>query len=440
MTVQGLLGNARAARSNLEAAVAELQELEENLAQEKAKLEQEQAQVDADRQQVKKDQETLEVERAGLKEGKAVLEDGKAALEAEKTALEVEKAALKDGRAALEVEKAALKDERAALEVEKAALKDERAALEDRRAALEVEKAALEDEKAALEVEKATFKHEKATVVKNAASPKDLISLNFRGEKMVMMKRSVLCRIEGSLLEAMFNGRDEDSLEQDRDGNVYVGYPPAVMMPLMDWLTACQDVPPEEKLPAINTPMGYENIWKGAIKFFGLEAAVCPPVMFSGVMNNVKINALKGWDIALCKHCTENPTLADFKLPGISQDSAVLVGAKKAGTDELIVAAIGRLDVIAKAGNFNLQHNGVYWTWVSDEFFLFSDHPLGSFCASSNFAAAGVCQWAVGANETGVNSDEFEKIVMAPIGSNWSFDHLHMLKTQRLGGLASVQE
>jgi len=426
MTVQGLLGNARAARSNLEAAVAELQELEENLAQEKAKLEQEQAQVDADRQQVKKDQETLEVERAGLKEGKAVLEDGKAALEAEKTALEVEKAALKDGRAALEVEKAALKDERAALE--------------DRRAALEVEKAALEDEKAALEVEKATFKHEKATVVKNAASPKDLISLNFRGEKMVMMKRSVLCRIEGSLLEAMFNGRDEDSLEQDRDGNVYVGYPPAVMMPLMDWLTACQDVPPEEKLPAINTPMGYENIWKGAIKFFGLEAAVCPPVMFSGVMNNVKINALKGWDIALCKHCTENPTLADFKLPGISQDSAVLVGAKKAGTDELIVAAIGRLDVIAKAGNFNLQHNGVYWTWVSDEFFLFSDHPLGSFCASSNFAAAGVCQWAVGANETGVNSDEFEKIVMAPIGSNWSFDHLHMLKTQRLGGLALVQE
>jgi len=95
---------------------------------------------------------------------------------------------------------------------------------------------------------------------------------------------------------------------------------------------------------------------------------------------------------------------------------------------------------LAKAGRFNLQHNGVYWTWVSDEFFLFSDHPLGSFCASSNFAAAGVCQWAVGANETGVNSDEFEKIVMAPIGSNWSFDHLHMLKTQRLGGLASVQE
>jgi len=168
--------------------------------------------------------------------------------------------------------------------------------------------------------------------MKNGVGPNNLVGLNFRGEKTVIMKRSVLCQIEGSMLAAMFSGRYENNLDHDRDGNVYIGYPPSVMIPLMDWLTAFQDAPPDAKAAIINIPPSFQDVWDGAVKFFGLESLFSrPPVaqMFSGIKNNLKISDLPGWRVALCKPANEITSMADFELPGIAQDSQLLIGAKK---------------------------------------------------------------------------------------------------------------
>jgi len=114
----------------------------------------------------------------------------------------------------------------------------------------------------------------KPAMTKSRVGPNDLIGLTFQGEKKVLMKRSVLCQVEGSKLAAMFSGHYEDNLELDKDGNVYFNYPPAVMMPLMDWLTVLQDLAPDAELPTINIPEGYGTVWDGAVKFFGLESVM----------------------------------------------------------------------------------------------------------------------------------------------------------------------
>jgi len=245
------------------------------------------------------------------------------------------------------------------------------------KARLQLERTQLEYDRQQVEKHRENLEVEKASMMKNGVGPNNLVGLNFRGELTVVMKRSTLCQVEGSMLAAMFSGRYENNLDHDRDGNVYVGYPPTVMVPLMDWLTACQDMPLETKFPAIEIPNGLEIIWDGVVKFFGLESVLCPPKVFSGVQQNLKITDLKGWRMAVCKHCTEMTTMADFKLPGVSPDSEVLVGAKKLGKDELILAAIGRLDVIATPGNDNRHHNNVYWSYHSLGF-GFSARPFSS--------------------------------------------------------------
>jgi len=104
------------------------------------------------------------------------------------------------------------------------------------------------------------------------------------------------------MLAAMFSGRYEDNLDFDRDGNVYVGYPPSVMVPLMDWLTGRQDVPADAQCPDVKVPEGLEKVWDGAVNFFGFQSVLSPspPLkMFVGVHKNLKFSDLSGWRMVL---------------------------------------------------------------------------------------------------------------------------------------------
>jgi len=242
-------------------------------------------------------------------------------------------------------------------------------------------------------------------------------------EKTVVIKRSALCQIEGSILAAMFSGHYEKNVVHDKDGNVYMGYPPSVMIPLMDWLTAFQDAPPDAKVPDMNIPQSHQDIWDGAVKFFGLESLFSqPPVarMFSGVQKNLKMSDLPGWRVALCKPANEITTVADFNLPGIAEDSHLLIGATKADEDELLVAAIGRhdfiRDVITKRG-WNKHHNDVYWGFKSGVFLCFRDAPLASKGSDRGLSSQiGFFHVIWSCQRSDVRGVRFEKVIMVPAG------------------------
>jgi len=217
-------------------------------------------------------------------------------------------------------------------------------------------------------------------MTKPGARPNDLIGLNFGGEKTIMVKRSLLCQIEGSNLATMFSGHQDDQLEYDKDGNVVFGYPPSVMVPLMDWLTVYRDLPPEAQLPDIFIPAEYKStwdksVWDGAVKCFGLESQIPPPpAEFSGVKMHVDISELEGWEVAFCQPYFSHPTTSsDFQLPGVSSDSPALIATRRKGEETLLVAAIGRLDIITATSNDGTLHNGTYWTLVPGLFFAFAD-------------------------------------------------------------------
>jgi len=150
------------------------------------------------------------------------------------------------------------------------------------------------------------------------------------------------------------------------------------MVPLMDWLTGRQDVPADAQFPDVNVPVGMANVWDGAVNFFGLQSVLSPLPqlkMFSGVQTNLKFSDLSGWQMVLCKS-DEAMTMADFNVPGVPKDSVVLMGAKRPNEDELLLAAICRLDVIATLGNLDHHHTGVYRS-LEDRYFAFANDPVG---------------------------------------------------------------
>jgi len=304
--------------------------------------------------------------------------------------------------------------------------------MEQAKAQLEQERATIERYHQQVEEDRKCLEAEKAAMMKHGVGPNNLVGLNFRGEKTMVMKRSVLCQIEGSMLAAMFSGRYEDNLDFDQDGNVYVGYPPAVMVPLMDWLTGRQDVPADAHFPDVKVPEGMENIWDGAVNFFGLQSVLSPssPLkMFNGVQANLKLSDLSGWQMVLCKPAHGAMTMTDFSVPGVAQDSVVLIGAKKPNEDELLLAAIGRLDVIATPGKVDCYHNGVYWS-LTDHCFAFANTLLADqveedyweeFTGESRLLFCGLlgCTWSK--YYSGVGADHFERVIMIPTSKGVRF-------------------
>jgi len=217
-------------------------------------------------------------------------------------------------------------------------LKLERTMLEKDRQLLQREKEELEVEKAAIKEKRTKLEVERAAKVEVGIGPNNLIGLNFRGEKTLMVKRSLLCQFEGSMLATMFSGRYEDNLDYDKDGNVFIDYPASVMVPLIDRLTLCRDVPPATQLPDIAVPPGYESILDCAEEFFGLEQAfhqdADPPPMEFNDINDIKqglelsekFHELKGWVVARCEPITKSMGIMAFMFL-VSVKIMILVGA-----------------------------------------------------------------------------------------------------------------
>jgi len=261
--------------------------------------------------------------------------------------------------------------------------------------------------------------------MKCGVGPDDLIGLSFRGEKTVTVRRSLLCQVEWSMLAAMFNGRHDDCLKYDKDGNVFFDYPPSVMMPLIDQMTVCRDLPPHTWQPKIVIPEGYETMWDGAVNFFGLQPLVQPSqMMFKGIMANLKISDLKGWSLALCKPFSEAATAVDFQLPGVVPETEALIGVRRAGKNVLMAAAISCFDILTSKNMVNKYHNGVYWNAFPDCIFLSHNPFAGSRTLSGTSAFREAMFGAVYVFPTTRTSDPaypecgvLERIVMVPENS-----------------------
>ena len=67
-------------------------------------------------------------------------------------------------------------------------------------------------------------------------SDNDIIQLNVGGRTNIAVLRNLLTQFEGSMLAAKFSGRWDDSMEKDRDGNIFVDQDPENFMLLINYL------------------------------------------------------------------------------------------------------------------------------------------------------------------------------------------------------------
>jgi len=99
-----------------------------------------------------------------------------------------------------------------------------------------------------LKKERESFEEEKRKMIKIAIKDSDVLNLNVGGEK-ISVKRSTLTQIKDSLLESMFSGRWEDSLERDQDGNIFLEFNPYCFKKLVDYLRAKRIETPDRPAP-----------------------------------------------------------------------------------------------------------------------------------------------------------------------------------------------
>lgn len=198
----------------------------------------------------------------------------------------------------------------------------------------------------------------------------DLVGLNFGGERIVTVKRSLLLQFEDSMLAAMFSGRYEQQLERDKDGNVFLDHSPAVMIPLIDFLRAHRDSVREELVQLPDIAPESLRAWRVMIRFFGLQPIFT--MRFVGIHTDVEIASLCGWTQIFCGPYKHESTLADLEPPAHLDANALLIGARRRGSGILALAAMGLKEVIcAERDDASTQcQNGVFW-------YCYSRHSVG---------------------------------------------------------------
>eukprot|EP00928_Gymnodinium_smaydae_P075452 TRINITY_DN58474_c0_g1_i1.p1 TRINITY_DN58474_c0_g1~~TRINITY_DN58474_c0_g1_i1.p1 ORF type:complete len:333 (+),score=39.11 TRINITY_DN58474_c0_g1_i1:114-1112(+) len=138
----------------------------------------------------------------------------------------------------------------------------EREALEEKERTLDCERKVLDDEKAKMSI-----------YLQRKTAVSDVIELNVGGECMAA-KRSTLTQPHGTLLEAMFSGRWETSLDRDSSGRVFLDFSPHVFRILLSHLRVLRDAKPDEwvKPPAVPEP--YKVEFQSMIEFLELETFI----------------------------------------------------------------------------------------------------------------------------------------------------------------------
>lgn len=313
------------------------------------------------------------------------------------------------------------------LRAARAEVEAQRARLHEERRHLEEEQRRLDDDRAAISTqmdEVQRHRRRPSGFARDRVSGNDLIGLNFGGERVVTVKRSLLLQFEDTMLARMFSGLYEHQLDYDKDGNTFFDYSPSVIGPLVDFLRTHRDAPPDEPVPPPKLPAEKERAWARMVKFFGMES-VFEVTRFTGIHTNVRMADLRGWTV-ISKQPYHHPTsLEDFSAGSEELDTrALLIGAKQASGDTLAVAAMGNIEVVTaeRDDSSTRHHNGVHWYFHRGKSVGFAATPcvdLNSadtleLCCPSRLSwhLNGYGGWRAG-TAIGLDGDDWEKVILA---------------------------
>eukprot|EP00418_Pyrodinium_bahamense_P086291 CAMPEP_0179056394 /NCGR_PEP_ID=MMETSP0796-20121207/23790_1 /TAXON_ID=73915 /ORGANISM="Pyrodinium bahamense, Strain pbaha01" /LENGTH=363 /DNA_ID=CAMNT_0020753069 /DNA_START=21 /DNA_END=1112 /DNA_ORIENTATION=- len=254
-------------------------------------------------------------------------------------------------------------------------LEDERSRVRQETAA---EKAQLAEEWAQLRAEREAWEAEKASWRKSGIGTSDLITLNFGGEKLQTVKRSLLLQVEDSFLEVLFSGRHDERLDTDNHGNVFFDYSPHVMGPLIEYLRTIRDAGPDEDLQKPSIPPEWQDQWKSMLRFFGLGSLGLYTQTFKGVRRDVPLSELIGWTRFYCETFAHPTKSSDLQVPRDTGANALLVATRRKDSDVLAVAAMGLYNVVTRetdSTKMAVYHNGAYWYRAPMKSFGFAPAP-----------------------------------------------------------------
>eukprot|EP00742_Colponemidia_sp_Colp-10_P008314 GILJ01008997.1.p1 GENE.GILJ01008997.1~~GILJ01008997.1.p1 ORF type:complete len:327 (-),score=37.95 GILJ01008997.1:128-1108(-) len=142
----------------------------------------------------------------------------------------------------------------------------------------------LENERRVLRDLRQALDDEIASMQKLPARQNDVVSVNCGG-KTLMVKRSTLCAVEGSVLASMFSGRWEEGLEKDDKGNVFLDFNPECFLRIVNWLRLRLLEGPELVSPPSDVPADLRLEFEALVQYLGLET-IFPPQPLKFDSNN----------------------------------------------------------------------------------------------------------------------------------------------------------
>lgn len=106
--------------------------------------------------------------------------------------------------------------------------------------------------------------------------PCDVLHLNVGGKRLDVLRRT-LCSVENSMLATKFSGRWEDSLDKDRDGNIFIDQEYSLFKVMVDYLrkkemeTDLYPAPP----PKFDSDTSKQDFYR-MLSYYGMLYAIYP--------------------------------------------------------------------------------------------------------------------------------------------------------------------
>lgn len=126
--------------------------------------------------------------------------------------------------------------------------------------------------------------------------PSDVLRLNVAGIELIYVLRRTLTQgLEGSLLESMFSGRWDDSLEKDEDGRFFVDQQADLFVCLVNYLRNKQNETPLSKRTKSPNP---SDIFVAMCEYYGVTFAVYPVALYAFDFKKYKEdNSFSSWNL-----------------------------------------------------------------------------------------------------------------------------------------------
>lgn len=146
-------------------------------------------------------------------------------------------------------------------------IQQEKKALEDRGEALEAREAGLEQKRKDFEEEKDKMNNFRT----RRRTDGDVIEINVGGE-VIATKVGTLMLAEATMLEAIFSGRWEDSIDRDASGRVFLDFSPVPFRIMLSYLRSYRDKKPNQIIARPIVPAEYKQEFETMIDYLELRS------------------------------------------------------------------------------------------------------------------------------------------------------------------------